>query len=559
MLYSSLVEIYEKMEATTKKLEKRDILAAFFKNAKGSLYKAVHLSMGIVPTGEAEIGVAQKMMIRVICQTYGIEEGSIMKKFKDLGDLGSVAEYFAEHRRQKSFSKKELTIDMVFDNIRLLPKIEGKGSVEKKISLVSELLSSASPKESLYIVRTVLSNMRIGVAHGVVRDAIAFAFNKDPKEVEHAWHLTSDFGRVAEMAKEGDLRAHVQLFRPMNVMLAERAPNLEEALRTFENPAVEVKLDGFRAIIHKKGGRIKIFSRRLEDVTVQFPDLLSWAKDCLRAEECIVEGEVLAVDPKTRQPRPFQHLSRRIQRKYEIEKMVKEIPIRIDLFELVHLDGSDYMKEPLRRRWSELKKIVQEKPGHFQLIDHIETKDLKEAEKFYRHALAIGEEGVVIKNLDAHYQPGRRVGFWLKVKPIMEPLDLVVVGAEWSEGKRAKTLGSLILAARDGKKFLETGRMASGLIEKKSKENPDLPTLEELTKILKPLVIEEQGKIVKIKPQVVVEVGYEEIQKSPKYPTGYALRFPRLLRMRIDEKKPEDANTVKDIEKLFSQQKRFKR
>jgi DNA ligase-1 len=551
MKYSRLVEVYQALEKTSKKLEKRDALAELYKaTPPDKLYKVTHLSLGWMPTGAAELGIAREMMLRIIEKTYGASPDEAVKKFKETGDLGLVAEYFDRHRKQKGLGKKELTIDLVFDNIMKLPEISGQGSQEKKIALVSELLSAASPEEARYIVRTVLGDMRVGVAHGTVRDAIAAAFGQDPKVVEQAWNYTNDFGKVAEMARAGKIKAEVELFRPIKVQLAEPSPSLEEAFGSFENVAVEWKLDGFRAEIHKVGDKVKIFSRRLEDVTNQFPEVTKWAKENVKVKECIIEGEILAVDAKTRSPRPFQQLSRRIQRKHDIEKMVEEIPVRIDLFELTWLNGEIWMAKPFSERWRELKKIVHEARGKFQLVEHLETKDLAEAERFYKDALAKGMEGVIVKNLDAHYDPGKRVGFWLKVKPIMEPLDLVVVGAEWGEGKRAKWLSSYVLAARDPKsgKFLESGRMASGMTEEQ---------LEEMTKRLKKLIVEEHGKIVKVKPDVVIEVGYEEIQKSTKYDTGYAFRFPRLLRIR-DDKSPKDANTVADIERLFKQQKRRK-
>lgn len=553
MRYSELVELYEKLERTTKKLEKRDILAEFYKNCPADeLYKVVHLSMGVVPSVE-EVGVAEEMVRRIIERTYGASSDEVVQKFKTTGDLGGTAEWFSEHRKIKPLARRELTIDLVFDNLMKLPSIVGAGSQERKVALVAELMAAAEPVEARYVVRTVLGQMRIGVSHGTVRDAIAGAFGREPAEIEHVANVVIDFGRVAEMARAGKLRAEVALFRPLRVMLAERAPDLETALKTFERPALETKLDGFRAQIHKRGSEVMIFSRRLEDVTMQFPDVVGWAKEALRAKECIVEGEILAVDPKTREPRPFQQLSRRIRRKHGIEEMEKQIPVRIDLFELLWLNGESLMKQPLAERWEALQKVVEPIKGKFQPVDHIETKNLSEADKFYKAALAIGEEGVIVKNMDAHYQPGRRVGFWLKVKPIMEPLDLVVIGAEWGRGKRARWLGSLILGARDPrtKKFVATGMMGSGLTDEQ---------LETATRELKKLVVSEKGRMVEIKPEMVVEIAYEEIQRSPKYPTGYALRFPRLLRIRDPEDKgPEDANTTHDIEKLFKQQKRFKK
>ncbi len=546
MLYRDLVDVYEKLTSTTKKLEKKDILSKLYKKCPEKyLYKVVLLSMGSVfpKTGE-DLGIANEMVKRVIAKACGVSKKDIEKKFKETGDLGMTAEYFVKNKKQFSLVRKNLTVDKVYDNLRKLPEVVGAGSQDRKISLIAELISSATPTEAKYIVRTVTGDMRIGVAEGIVRDAIADAFHKKPDEIERAYNVSGDYGKVAEMAKKGRLKERIELFTPVRVMLAERAKNLEEAMKKFERPAIEIKYDGFRVAIHKDGTKIKIFSRRLDDVTRQFPEIVNYAKKQITAKRCIVEGEVIAIDKKGR-PLPFQRLSRRIQRKYNIEKMVKEIPVEVNLFDLIYLDG-DYMNKKLSERWGALKKIIRE-TKFFHLAGHIETKDMKKAEEFYKKSLAMGEEGVIVKNLDAHYQPGKRVGYWLKVKPIMEPLDLVVIGATWGEGKRAKWLSSFLLAARDGDKFVDTGMMASGLTEEQ---------LEEMTKKLKKLIISEEGKQVKLKPKVVIEVGYEEIQKSPKYKSGYALRFPRLLRIRDPKDKgPEEANTVKDIEKLYKQQR----
>ena len=552
MKYSELVGYYKRLEGTAKKLEKRDILAELYAKCGKDLNEVVLLSMGVVfPAGEKELGIAKEIVKRVIAKTYGIDEKNMIEKFKETGDLGVAAEFFSAGRKQKMLAAKELVIYHVFENLRKLPDISGHGSQERKIALVSELLSLAKPEEARYIVRTIIGGMRIGVAAGIARDAIAKAFNKDAKEVERLFDVTGDYGKVAELARKGAMKAEIELFRPVRVMLADRAPDLETALKEFENPALETKYDGFRVAVHKDGNNIKVFSRRLEDVTDQFPDIAQWSRENIRARSCIAEGETLAIG-KDEKPRPFQELSRRIQRKYGIEKVVKEIPVQVNLFDLVYFNGESWMEKPLKERWKKLKEIIKE-TKLFGLAGHIETKDFEKANEFYRHALNIGQEGVIVKNMDAHYQPGRRVGFWLKVKPVMEPLDLVVAGAEGGEGKRANYLGSFILAARSGNEFLDTGRMASGLIEKEGEKN--LPTMKELTKRLKKLITSEEGKIARVKPEIVVEVAYEEIQHSPKYPTGFALRFPRILRIR-DDKSPKDANTVKDIEKFFRLQKR---
>ena len=550
MLYSKLIDYYERLEATRKKLEKRDIVAELYKHCnEEELPIVVQLSMGgLYPAGQEELGIAREMVRRTIAKTYGVKEDDVTKKFASTGDLGLTAEFFAKNKRQLSLGKKELTINNVFDNLRKLPSISGSGSQERKMALISELLSHASPRESKFIVRTILGDMRIGVAAGIVRDAVALAFNQEAKEVEKIFNIVGDFGIVAKMAKKGKMKAEIVIGKPLRVMLAERSPGLKEALDEFDNPALEIKYDGFRIAVHKDDNNVKVFSRRMEDVTKQFPEIVKWTKDNIKAKQCIIEGEALAVD-KEGKPLPFQILSRRIQRKYDIEKTAKEIPVQINFFDLLYYNNEDYMNKQLKERWNKLNQIIKETQD-FKLAEHIKTKDFKEANKFYKHSLKIGQEGVIVKNLDAHYQPGKRVGYWLKVKEILEPLDLVVVGAEWGEGKRAKWFSSLLLACKGGDgKFLPTGKMASGLTEQQ---------LEEITKKLKKLVIKEHGKTVDVKPELVIEVGYEEIQKSSKYPTGYALRFPRLLRIRSEDKGPEDINTVKDIEKFFRMQKRGK-
>src|SRR3989338_2541678 len=544
MKFSQLAELYEQLDSTTKKLEKRDILAEFYKKcADTELYKAVVLSMGTVfPRGEQELGIAVGMIKKVIERVTGASNSEVVEKFKTTGDLGLAAEKLMEKRKQDSLARRELTIDHVFDNLRKLPTITGQGSQDKKIGLIAELLSAAGPKEARYIVRTALGQMRIGVAAGIVRDAIAKAFSQDAKEIDRIHDILGDFGKVAEMAKKDKLKAEMQVGIPLRVMLADRAADLKEAMEKFEKVAIETKYDGFRIQCHKNGNDVKVFSRRMENVTRQFPDIVAMVKEGVTARQCIIEGEALAI--KAGRPQPFQTLSRRIQRKHDIERTVKEIPVQVNLFDLLYMDGVSYLNETFRERWNQLNKIISENKS-FKLAEHLETEDFEKADKFYKKSLAAGQEGVIVKNLDAPYQPGKRVGYWLKDKSILDPLDLVVVGAEWGEGRKAKWFSSVILAARDNEKLVSTGRMASGFTEEQ---------LEELTKTLKPLIISEEGKVVTVKPQVVLEIGYEELQKSPKYESGYAMRFPRLLNFRSD-KSPEDCTTLKEIEKIYNLQR----
>jgi len=566
MDYSILAETYEKLEKIPSKLQKTEILADLFKKTPAEeLPKVVLLIMGrVFPIySEHELGIANQMMLKTIAKASGFSVKEVEQKFKKTGDLGLTAEECIKGRRQATLLRKKLTVDHVFESLKKLPFQTGQGSQEKKLAIISELLVSAQPKEARYVVRTVIENLRVGAAEGIIRDAIVQAFllkegmSKEKKKeiveaIEYAWNIISDSGEIARTAKEkgveGLRKSHFQLGRSVQVMLAEKAENMEEVFKEFKELFVETKYDGMRAQIHKRGNDIWIFTRRLEEVTKQFPDLVDLCRKGLNVKDCIVEGEVLGINNKTKLPFPFQVLSQRIHRKYYIEQMVKEIPIQINLFDAVYVDGKVLTNEPLTERRKILEKIVKSIPGKFQLSEQFLTNDIKKAEKFYKKALSEKQEGVMLKVPDSKYIFGRHVRGWYKIKPIMETLDLVIIGATWGEGKRGKWLSSYVVACKDldTGDFLECGMMSTGLTEDE---------YENMTKVLKPLIVSENGKDVVIKPKVVVEVGYQEIQKSPTYSSGFALRFPRLVRIRQD-RIAEDADTIERVMQLFKSQGR---
>jgi len=562
MRYSILANTYEKLDKTSSKLDKVKIISELLKETpKYEVDKVVLLLGGSVfPSwSEEELGVANQLVIKAISKATGVESEEVVRKFKKTGDLGKTVEELEKNKKQKTLGKKELTIDKVFNNLRLIAKQSGEGSQERKLNLIAELLAQCGPNESKYIVRTVLGQLRVGVAEGILRDAIAKAYNVSPEAVENAWFINQDYGAIAKIAREkgekGLKNVKIELGKPISVLLAEKAPSLKDAINSFERLALEFKYDGMRTQLHKKGNKFWIYTRRLENVTKQFPDMIEMCKKSIKAKNCIIEGEALAINPKTGKPLPFQRLSQRIKRKYDIEKMIKEIPVQLNLFDVVYVNGKSLFNEKLEKRREILKKIIKEIPGKIQLTNQLITKDLQEAENFYKEALSEGQEGVMVKNLDAIYQPGRRVaGGWLKVKPTLETLDLTIVGATWGTGRRTGWLGSFVLGCKDPEtgKFLECGMLGTGVKEKK--ENPDDVTFEYLTKMLKPNIELEKGNEVKIKPKIIIEVAYEEIQKSPTYNSGFALRFPRLVRLRFD-KGPEEADDLNRIKKIYSMQK----
>lgn len=562
MKYSELAEVYEKLESTQSKLEKTKILADFFKEIKEKdLEKTIFLAAErVFPSySDKEMGIAAKLMIKSIARATGVGEKDVKKKFKETGDLGLTASECVKERKQQTLMKKTLTVDKVFENLREITKTGGEKSQEKKMNLIAELFASAEPKEAIYVTRTILEELRVGVAEGLIRDAIVEAFlepedikekKKLRKVVDYAWNIRSDFSEVAKIAKKEGVKGlkdvKIKFGQPIQLMLGVKAEGMEEVFEKHGRVAIEYKYDGMRAEIMKEGDKIWIFTRRLEDVTKQFPDLVKLCKKALKPKECIVEGEVLAIDPETGYPRPFQKLSQRIQRKYKIKEMAEKIPIQINVFDITYKNGKKLFKKKFKERRKILEDSIEESEK-FKLAKQIVTGKIKKAEKFYHKALDANQEGVFFKVLDSRYKFGRHVDGWYKIKPIMESLDLVITSATWGEGKRSEWLSSYELSCRDPDtgKLLSCGRMATGLTEEQ---------FQQMTDKLKPLIIGKGGgKKVKIKPKIVVEVAYQEIQKSPNYNSGYALRFPRLVRVRTD-KSPEECDTKERVEKLYEKQ-----
>jgi len=550
MDFSELSAVFTRLEGISGRLEMTDVVAEFLRSVPESQLSTTLLFLRgrVFPEwGASELGVAEKLMFKALSDVSGASEDEINCVLRETGDMGLVAERIAERRQQTTLFSQKITVGKVHENLVKLSSLEGKGSQEKKLGYINELLSNASAEESKYLVRLILGQLRLGVGEGTVRDAIAKAFGVRAELVERGFNLGLDYGEVAKVAKKsGDAglkEISMKLGQPLKVMLAQKIGGLKEALDELGEAEFEVKYDGARVQIHKDGEKIKLFTRRLEDITTQFPEVASNAKSNIMADSCIVEGEIVAINNDAgRRPLAFQNLSKRIKRKYRIEEMVKDIPVEVNLFDLVYLNGETKVDLPFRERRNLLSGIVKTSES-FRLAGSLVTKDLNAAEEFYKKALDMGHEGVMAKVLDAPYQPGSRVGYMYKIKPIMETLDLVLTGATWGEGRRASWLGSYLLSIYDSETggLLAIGRMATGLTDQQ---------LQEMTELLKPTIISEDGKEVELKPTTVVEVAYEEIQKSPTYSSGYALRFPRLVRVRED-KGVEEADNLRRVEELM--------
>ncbi|MBI1972391.1 ATP-dependent DNA ligase [Candidatus Woesearchaeota archaeon] len=557
MHYQRLVHLYLALEKTTKRLEKTALLAAFLKEVpKDEVQDVVYLLQGLVfpPWDERKIGFSSRLMLKAISVASGASADSVEKLWSKKGDLGIVATELLGKKTQKTLTSEHLTVKKVIDNIRKLATLEGAGTVDRKIALVAELLTSSSPEEARFIARTVLEELRVGIAAGILRDSIAQATGYSVEEIEQSADILADYGEVAHLAKEKKLKTVILVpGRPMHVMLSIPVKDVAESFEELGKPAqFEYKLDGVRLQIHKNKNHILLFTRRMENVTKQFPEVVEYAKTYVKGKSFIIDCEAVGFDPKTGVHQPFQSISQRIKRKYDIEQLAKKLPVEVNVFDIMYCNGKTMVNKPLKERRALLEKILKNIPHKIKTTEKLVTDDIKKAQHFYDESLAKGNEGLMIKKIDALYRPGRYVGGWCKLKPVLEPLDVVIVGASYGEGKRAATLSSYVIACQDEDgNLLEVGRVSTGVKEKEEEG----VTFDALTKLLKPLITETKGRDVVVKPKIVVEVAYEEVQKSPTYKSGYALRFPRFKRLRLEEKKVGDINTLADVERIYKVQK----
>ena len=556
MKYSSLANVYERLSGTTKRLEKIDILSDYLKKIPKGNESWVYLIRGkVLPDYDSrEFGISRQLIMKVISRASGVSVNEVSKKFNKVGDLGEVAEMLMQKKKQSTLYSSKVTVEKVFGNLIKVYDLEGKGSVDRKTALVSELLTSASGSEAKWIVRTVLGDLRIGVADSTLRDSLAEAFDgKNKKElsrkIEDVYDLSNDFGEIFSALRKGIKELDKVSLSPgkaLNVMLPVKVTDIGEAFRICGKPAaLEHKYDGFRVVITKRGNEVKLFTRRLEEVTKQFPDVVDAVKKGIKGKDFIVDSEVVGYDPKTKKYKPFEAISRRIKRKYHIDELVKELPVEVNAFDVIYLNGKSLVEKTFEERRKVLERIIQTKRFSIRTSTQIVTDSEKKALEFYHKALDIGEEGIMVKKLDSVYKPGRYIGHMVKMKPEAKDLDLVITGAEHGTGKRAGWLTSFIVACHHDGKYLEVGKVASGLKEKESEEGT---TYAEMTKLLEPLIVSEQGSRVKVKPRVIVSVTYQNIQKSPTYSSGFAMRFPRITHYRPD-RRTHDIASLKDIEK----------
>jgi DNA ligase-1 len=485
----------------------------------------------------------------MIKKITGVEWDVFMKAFSKTGDIGSATKTVFEEskvKRQATLFERTLTIAEVRRDLEVIAETVGHGSREKKERLVEALLSVASPVEAKYLVKIFTGEMRTGFHEGLMEQAVSKAFQIPLESVRRASMTLGDIGEVAAVAKiEGEAglsKIHFRVFRPVRLMLAQMADNVADALKEHDgNTSFEYKYDGARVQIHKLGNEVRIFSRRLTDVSGSLPETVETCKQNIKAKEAILEGEVIAVD-SSGYPIPFQHLMRRFKRVHAIEDTAERIPVKLYVFDVLYLDGQSLISFPYVRR----RQILSENAGEIPLSKQVTTDKVEEAERFLEEAMAAGHEGLMVKKINSPYTPGIRGKGWLKVKPVLEPLDLVIIAAEYGYGRRHDWLSDYYLAALDAVtgEFLTIGKTFKGLTDAE---------IIKVTAQLKALTVKEEHRRVVVIPKIVVEVAYNEIQKSPKYKSGMALRFARITRLR-EEKTPEEADTIEKVREIYEGQ-----
>ena len=580
-----MVRIYEQIEQTTKRLDIQNHLVELYKIVDKELVDIVtYLTLGqLYPDFKGiELGLADALVTKAISKATGFSEDEIKVVYKEEGDLGLACETLMKKKKQMTLFSEPLTVERVYKNFTDIALAQGSGAQDLKIKLLTKLIHDATPVEAKYIVRMVLGKLRLGVAEMTILDALAelFSSNSDEKKmlrtkIENGYNVCSDIGLVVKTLFTSGISAldemKVQVGIPIRAMLAERVSSLDEIFeRMGTNVAFEYKYDGLRVQAHINNDKIQLFSRRLENITSQFPDLVDMLKDAIHAKSCIVEGENVPIDPNTGELLPFQEISHRRGRKYDVYEAMEEYPVTLFLFDCLFVEGVELLNKDYLTRRKYLQKIVME-TDRIKISDYKLITNKEEGELYFNEALASGSEGIMAKSTapGSIYRAGARGFLWIKYKreyksELTDTLDLVVIGGFIGRGRRTGSYGALLMGAynKDMDTFESVCKLGSGF---------DDPFLESLNYILNPIKSEKKPQRVnsKMKPDVwfepkyVFEVRGAELTLSPihtaswnklKSSAGIAVRFPTFTGNIKHDRKPEDATTTDELEKLYKQQ-----
>lgn len=581
--FSIIVNILEQMERTTSRLELTNYLVSLFKYASSDLIdKIIYLIQGkIRPDYEGiEMGIAEKTIIRIISQISNISNDEVYHKYREIGDLGSVAESILKNKVQTTLFNEKVTIERIYLIFDKISKTAGKGSQEIKSRFLASLFNDSSPQECKYIIRFALGTLRLGIADITIMDALALAYTSDKKNrkvLESAYNVSSDLGRVSKILAKDGIKAvseiKIELFIPIRPMLAERVQTNKEALEKVSGKgAVEFKLDGERVQIHRKDKKVEIFSRSLENITHYYPDVAEVSRT-ITLRNFIIEAEVVAINKFTEEFLPFQELMHR-RRKYEIAQNVENYPVCVNVFDVLWASGRDKTKLPYVKRRELLKDVITNSVDRkLTLIHQKIVTSVEELDNFMARSIEHGCEGLVVKRIDSPYRAGARGFAWTKIKreyrsELIDSLDLVIIGGTHGRGRRVGKYGALLLAIFDKNEnvFKSVCKVGSGFTDQ---------VLEELFrelgkyKILKkhPRVYSKLEMDTWFVPTIVIEIIASEITLSPEYDAGMdsirkgfglSLRFPKFTKKIRLDKNPQDITDESELIQMYKKQRNVK-
>ncbi len=576
MEFAKLSQYFEKLEQTSSRLALIAILSELFRSIESpdEVEKVCYLVQGrVAPFFVAlEMGMAEKTVAKAIAIAYNTSQEQVSKLYSKLGDMGLVAEQVS---KQAGIVSKVLNVDDVFQGLKTIAQASGKGTVEKRISLLTDLLKKVDGLSAKYLVRILLGNLRLGIGDSTILDALATAKFNDTKKrklLEGAYNKTSDLGLIArtlwqhpmaEDALQAVAQLDVQVGKPIRSELAERLPDAETVIKKMGVVDAQYKYDGFRTQIHKDGNHVSIFSRNLENLTHMFPEIVEGTRKQVQADSVILDAESLAYNPASEEFLPFQETTRR-RRKYNVEEMAQQMPLKAFVFDILYKDGAPLIDMPMVERMKILEETI--KPDDILMLtaNHI-VRDAETLSLLFDEAISKGLEGVVVKKLESPYEAGARNFNWVKLKrhsagALNDTIDCVLLGYIFGRGKRASLgAGALLVGVYDKKQdmFVTVTKIGTGLSDEEWR------SIRERTKGL--VVDHKPARVssliepsVWLEPEIVIEVLADEITRSPIHTAGkvgdepgYALRFPRLITFRDKDKKPEDATTVEELIEMY--------
>ena len=542
MKFSELARAYDRISDARSEPQKVELLAELLRQADEQTLKALaHFTLGEVadPQISDRLGIGPGTIREALARISGKTADEIDAAVKQSGDMSEVV-------AAARFSRSDtLALDELWQSTNRTVTLN-----EDRLDFIEYVYRHTTRGGAKYFTRMVLNQMRIGVGLGTLAKAIAEAFGVKARGVEHLYAMSNDIGLAATRAREGQSaleRAALTLFKPYQFMNAQKVDDPAEIFEILAGKQIifEVKYDGARLQIHLKKNRpaeIKLYSRRLNEDAESMPDVVAALREAWKGGDAIIEGEAVAFDKALKKKQPFQAVLMRLGRKYNIEEKAGEIPLVLYLFDLLYYKGEDLMNVPQAERRRRLEKLIRP-TERVRMTEVIITDQPVSQQRFFRQAIKAGHEGLMAKDPDAHYVPGRRTEYWMKLKPAFETLDVVVTGGIWGSGRRRNLLSSLIVAVQDKGEFKTVGKVGTGFSEE---------ILKDLTARLEPKIILARGRNVEIEPEMVIEVDFQDIQKTNRYAAGYVLRIPRFRRERTD-KSNREADTLERLKRLYKQ------